>query len=412
MTQDGHEEDPIDATLPDPNLPPPADEPATWIDHLPGLRKFCEHLETQTLLAIDTEANSMHAYEEQTCIAQLTAGGRNAIIDVLAVKDLRPLRDVVARPDVEVVFHGGDYDITCLTRDFGFTFGRVFDTMIAATFLAEPRVGLGALVERAFGIELEKKFQRSDWGRRPLSEEQIDYLRHDTIFLHDLRTWLKARIRDADLEEELEIELRRLARRVGAPRTKDPEGWRRMKGANRLDDAGRCVLHALYGWREGVAQARNRPPFKVFSPSTMMKLAAKPPRKAHHPRTLPFVSHGERSRYGRQLVAAIQRGLEAHAAGDIPAGPKREALTPEQAKALKGTKQRELALKAWRRDRIAERTVEGRPVPGVVVLPNPAVALLAANPVESVEALAGMEDIGPKRAERYGEGILRVLREA
>ena len=83
----------------------------------------------------------------------------------------------------------------------------------------------------------------------------------------------------------------------------DPEGWRRIKGANKLDDVGRCVLRSLHLWREAEAERRDVPPFKVFAPQKMLKLASDPPRRAHHPRALPFLSHPERSRYGKKIVA-------------------------------------------------------------------------------------------------------------
>ncbi len=387
-----------------PPVLPALDEPAEFIDRPGKLLAFCETLADCDEVALDTEANSMHAYQEQTCIVQLTAGGRNAILDVLALETLEPLRSALDRPDVTVVMHGGDYDITCLTRDHDFRFHRVFDTMIAATLLDAERVGLAHLVEAAYGEVLDKRYQRADWARRPLSPEQMDYLRRDTIYLPGLRAHWQHQLEAADLVEEAEIEFRRLAQRRGVARKPDPEAWRRIKGAGRLNDVGRCVLHALHEWREGIARSRNTPPFKVFAPKTMLSLAAKPPSKAHHPRQLPFLSHGERARHGRALVATIQRGLEDYAAGRIPAARITPALSAEETHTQHGRRKREDALKAWRR---AER--EKRNVPGLVILPNPAIAWIVEQQPRTLDELATCPDVGSKRLARDGEGILAVL---
>src|SRR5438552_17078067 len=111
--------------------------------------------------------------------------------------------------------HGGDYDISVLSRGHGFAFARVFDTMVAATLLGDEKVGLQALVEGAFGVHLSKKHQKADWGKRPFTAEQVDYLRSDTTHLLALHDLLAERLRAADLVEESEIEFRRLAARRG-----------------------------------------------------------------------------------------------------------------------------------------------------------------------------------------------------
>ncbi len=390
-----------DAPIP---VPPAPDDPAEWIERPGRLAALAERIAAADRVSIDTEGNSMHAYREQTCIVQVTVDGENAIIDPLALADLTPLRDALDRPELEVVLHGGDYDIACLTRDHGFTFHRVFDTMIAATLLGEERVGLAHLVGTYYDVELNKRFQRADWARRPVSPEQLDYLRRDTIYLPGLREVLGTRLADADLTEEAEIEFRRLATRRGTPWKRDPEAWRRIKGANKVGDVGRCVLRALHEWREGLAESRDRPPFKVFPPRTMLQLAAEPPKRAHHPRTIPFLSHGERSRYGRAILAALQRAFEAHAAGDIPPRTLKTPLSPDEARQMKVVRRRTDALKDWRRTEIQKREV-----PGVVVLPNPAIVWLAENDPASVDELAASADIGPKRTARYGDAIIGVL---
>ncbi|MDJ0520495.1 MAG: ribonuclease D [Planctomycetota bacterium] len=385
-------------------LPPPSEHDAVLVESAGALEELADRLATCEQVALDTEANSMHAYRERTCILQVTAEGSSAIVDVIAVERLDPLRAALDRSDVEIVLHGGDYDITVLTRDHDFRFERVFDTMIAATLLGDERVGLASLVGDHFGHTLAKRFQRADWARRPLTEDQLDYLQRDTLYLPALRAHYGDRLRQADLEEEAAIEFRRLARRRGSAPVFDPEGWRRIKGAGRLDGRGRAVLRALYLWREGQAEARDLPPFKVLGPKTMLTIAERPPRSVRSPRDVPALGDRERRRHGRALADVLRRALEAIEQGDVPSKSAGERPPPDVLKKARAKRNREERIKDWRR---AEARRRG--VPNAVVLPNPALSWLAETVPTDVAELAACQDIGPKRTARYGKAWVELL---
>ena len=385
-------------------LPPPDEHDPLMIETGEALATFAEHVASCPLVAIDTEANSMFAYRETTCIMQVTAGDESAIIDVLAVGDLSPMRSAVDRDDVEVIFHGGDYDITVLSRDHDFAFEQVFDTMIAATLLGDEKVGLAALVEDHFGHVLDKKYQRADWAKRPLTPPQIDYLRRDTMYLPALRDHYVERLAEADLLEEAGIEFRRLAARRGKPGTFDPDGWRRIKGARKLDDQGRAILKEFYLWREARAERRDVPPFKVLSPHIMVSIAERTKRDPRGPNDLPALSDGLRRRFGRDFVKLVRRGLAAAERGEAPPKDDRPKLSPEEVKAGRELRKREDAFKDWRRTEARKRDV-----PNAVVLPNPALQWLVREQPTSVADLADCPDIGPKRTDRYGEAWIKLL---
>lgn len=385
-------------------LPLPDEHDAAYIEERDDLRRLADHMATCASVAIDTEANSMHAYREQTCIMQVTAGGRSAIVDVLAVEDLSPVREALDRDDVEIVLHGGDYDITVLTRDHDFRFGQVFDTMIAATLLGDERVGLASLVEDHFGHTLEKRFQRADWARRPLSDEHLDYLRRDTMYLSTLRAHYGDRLREADLEEEAAIEFRRLAARRGSAPTFDGEGWRRIKGAARLDDRGRTVLRQLFLWRDAQAERRDVPPFKVLGPKTLLAIAERPPKEFRGPRDISFLGARERQRHGRALVEVLSKARQEYNDGVIPPKSITPPVPPEEAKLARVWRNREERVKDWRR-----KEARKRDVPNVVVLPNPGMVWMVREMPGTVAEIASCDDIGPKRAARYGEAWLNLL---
>jgi ribonuclease D len=385
-------------------LEPPAVPAARIVERAEDLVPIARALASEPLVALDSESNSMHAYRERTCIVQLTAGGLDAIVDVLALQDMAPLRDALDREDVDVVLHGGDYDISVLTRDHDFRFHRVFDTMIAATLLGDERVGLADLVRDHFGVDLDKRFQRADWSRRPLTAEQIDYLMKDTIYLLPLREHYRDRLIRADLWEEAEIEFRRLAGRRGAHAAPNADGWRRIKGAERLDPRGRAVLAAMHRWREHVAEQRDLPPFKVLSPHTMRALAEAVPEQIAGPRDLPVLRGRDHARYARALVPVVREGLQAAREGRAPPRSLRQRPTPEDARAARERRRIEDAVRAWRREEARRRGV-----PTTVVLPNPALAWLLDERPRDVPALEASPDIGPKRIARYGATLVSLL---
>lgn len=369
------------------------------LDHL------ARRLASEPLVALDTEANSLHAFRERVCVVQSSVEGLDAIVDPFSVPDLSPLAAVTASDRVEIVMHGGDYDVSILSRDHGFSFRRVFDTMIAATLLSEPKVGLQGLLEAHLGVRLTKKFQTANWARRPLSPEQVDYLRGDTTHLLRLRERLLARLREADLVEEAEIEFRRLAARKGAaPPLEDPEAWRRAKGADRLDDVARSVLAAVWAWRERTAKEHDVPRFRVLHDETLVALASRPPRSPGDLSSVPGTASVVRMGDGAAVLAAVAEGIEAAKRGEAP--PRTERVRPSsEEKALTArANAREERLRKWRTAEAAHRGV-----PNVVVLPNPALEAIAASPPASLDELAANPDVGPKRAGRYGKTILSLL---
>ncbi len=159
-----------------------------------ALEAFVGDLQEQDCVALDTEAASYHRYIDRIYLIQISSASRTALVDPLTVSNLKPVSRLLSDPAVEVVFHDADYDLRVLDRDYGFRAKRLFDTRIAAQLLGEPSVGLGPLLEKYFGIKVNKKMQRADWSRRPLTAEMISYAASDTAYLLGLRDELRRRL--------------------------------------------------------------------------------------------------------------------------------------------------------------------------------------------------------------------------
>jgi len=206
----------------------------------------------EPLIAVDVEADSLHHYQEKVCLIQISMPKESVIIDPLLLPDLSPLSKVMDNRSIRKLFHGADYDIRSLHRDFGIAVHNLFDTMIACQFLGEKEVGLAAVLYKRFGVELDKRYQKADWSLRPLSNEMIEYAVRDTSLLIDLYSMLKKELTDrkrlAWVEEESEL----LAGVRSNPRDQEPL-FIRFKGAPRMDRRCLAVLEELLRFRDNAA---------------------------------------------------------------------------------------------------------------------------------------------------------------
>jgi ribonuclease D len=266
---------------------PPMPTP-TFVADADGVTALAGRLAAEPRVALDTESNSFHAYRERVCLLQISVPGADFIVDPLAV-DVRPLGAVLGG-DRELVLHGADYDVRCLRREFGWDLGRIFDTMIAARRLGSKELGLAALVQAHFGVRLSKEHQRADWGRRPLSRDQLRYAALDTHFLLPLHGILAAGLAERGAEAEARREFDRIAAAQAHARVFDPEGWRKLRGARELDPEGKRVLRALWIAREARAAELDRPPFKVIPESALVELARVRPRDDGAIRAVPGIT--------------------------------------------------------------------------------------------------------------------------
>jgi ribonuclease D len=283
-----------------PSRPPP---PVLVADPV-ALAALVERLRREAVVALDTESNSFHVYRERICLLQISTRAADFVVDPLAV-DPAPLAEVLC-DGRETVLHGADYDVRCLQRQYGWRLPRLFDTMAAARRLGRTGLGLAALVEAQFGFRLSKAFQRADWGRRPLTPEQLTYAALDTHFLLPLHDVLAPELAARGAEDDARREFDRIAAAEFRERVFDPEGWRRLKGARDLDAPGRAVLRALWLSREEQARAHDRPPFKVLAEQTMLELARRRPSGDGALAAIPGVTPSVLRRLGAAIRAAIE----------------------------------------------------------------------------------------------------------
>ena len=228
-----------------------------------AMERLIQRIDTAERVALDTEADSLHNYFEKVCLVQLSFGGEHYIIDPLAGLDLNGLSEALA--DKPLILHGGDYDLRMLRASIGFRPRReVFDTMIAAQLLGLEQIGLAALTERFFAITIGKAGQKSDWSRRPLSENQLRYAVNDTRFLERLADRMHGELSARGRVDWHRESCRAMVESSGRDHARDPENAWRIKGAGRLTRRQLAYLRELWRWRDHHARSANLPAFRVL----------------------------------------------------------------------------------------------------------------------------------------------------
>jgi ribonuclease D len=374
---------------------PPALSPPILVADPDSLAELVSTLAAHPIVAVDTESNSLHAYRERVCLIQFSTPDADFIVDPIRVADLSALGPFFSNPEQQKVFHAAEYDIVCLKRDYQFDVTNIFDTMSAARTLGWPQVGLADILALNFGVTMNKKFQRADWKRRPLTPEQLDYARLDTHYLIALREKQFEALTEKGQWLEAQEEFERLARLGGGapPVAPDPLAFWRVKGARDLAPAQAAVLQALFAYREQQAERIDVPPFKVMGEPTLLELTRHAPRDTAALQAVPGMTPELLRRFGPGVLQAIEQGL---------AAPPPRA--PEVSREPEAVQDRYDRLHNWRKLRARQRGVESD-----VILPRTALWDLARRPPRSLDDLAGIADFGPWRRETYGKEIIALL---
>lgn len=291
------------------NMPIASMPPAELVTTIERYQKMIAHLKGQTAIAIDTESNSLFAYQERVCLIQLSSKTQDFLLDPFAFDDLSALGELIADETIEKLLHAGDYDISTLKRDYGFVFNNVFDTMLAASALGETNLGLGTLLEKYFGIVLTKKFQRANWGERPLKQEMLAYAQADSHFLIKLRDYLVPRLEAIGWLDLLHEDANAMAKNMPPMRAHGEDVWR-VKGSRDLNASEMSLLEALNHTREMLAEKRNRPPFKIFGDTAMVAITLAMPQSLTQLSQLKVLSPHQVKRFGSVIVNTVLRWQE------------------------------------------------------------------------------------------------------
>ena len=274
------------------------------IDSDAKLSALLPKLQTAQWLALDTEADSLHAYPEKVCLIQISTTDGDDLVDPLAPINLDSLFEVFNGR--ELIFHAADYDLRLLEKHHQFRPSAIFDTMLAARLLGERHFGLSALVENFLGVKLDKGSQKADWAQRPLTEKMELYARNDTHYLKPLADKLKSALEGKGRLAWHQESCARLIEDCSQPSAVDADSVWRVKGSSILSRPALAILRELWQWREKEAIAYCRPPFFVLSHERMVDLSAAAASQQPFDQILPPKMSPRRR---ETLLATIKTGL-------------------------------------------------------------------------------------------------------
>ncbi len=360
------------------------------------LKRVCEALKKEPELGVDTESDGFYSYRDKICLIQVSTRDKDYIIDTVELCSINGLGNIFRDPKILKVLHASANDIPLIKRDFGFEIHGIFDTAQALRLLGEKQVGLAAVLESRFGVELNKRFQRYHWGKRPISKEALTYAASDTHYLLSLKDQLLDLLRERGLEDEALENFRDLEQTEPVPREFDPEGFWKIKGAVDLDPRGLAVLREFYLFREDLAKAKNLPPFRVIPNQALMGIALKRPRTLKTLSKIPHLPKTYKGPRGKELLKVVRDAMDREPPQRANSRLKRDETSSS---IFSG-------LKSWRKEEALKRGVDS----DLVVSTNTMDEIAQRSPTD-LDNLAHVPGMGPCRMERYGPAIIKVVRQ-
>jgi len=374
------------------------DTPLQIIDTQQKLTELAALLEKENIIAADLEADAMYHFQEKVCLVQIATKTNMYVIDPLLVTKLSALKPIFSSPDIKKVFHGSDFDVRSLYRDFKIPIHNLFDTQVACRFLGLTESSLESIIFSRFNIQLNKKFQKKDWSQRPLPEEMITYAAEDVHYLIPLCEMLEKELKEKDRLEWAKDECRLISKVRHAENSDDPL-FVKFKGAGKLPPADLAVLEALLHMRVKIAKKKDRPLFKVFSNNALLKIAKTKPRSLMNLDNLNVLGNRQVAIHGDIIIRTVIRALDTPKE-KLPTYPRthRPALPP-------GVPKRITILKAWRDKKAAEFKID----PTIIMNKAQMTAVAIANP-KTVKDVDSIKELKRWQRKRFGKGIVGALR--
>lgn len=347
-----------------------------WIDDQGALNQALERVGAHGQIAVDTEADSLHSYFDKVCLIQISLPEEDLIVDPLTRMDLTRFGEILADPAITKIFHGGDYDLRILHRDFNFTVHNLIDTSICAQLLGYEGLGLAALLDRHFNVKLNKTHQRADWSMRPLSPDMLAYAAMDTHYLGELAAKLREELTALGRWEWAVEEFARLEGVRYRESEDESEAWRKLKNIGALDRQSLAIIRDLHRWRDALARKADKPPFKVLGNDTIIEIAKEKPPSSRELGQLRSVSRYHFDRYGRELAAIVQRAME------LP-----EDELPERGEPKTWVRDKSLENRINRLKTVRDRYARELKIDGSVLAPRHVLAAVASSGTLDVPAM-------------------------
>ncbi len=368
------------------------------IETFSGLESVVKEFEKEKKIAVDLEADSMFHFREKVCLIQMASRQQTVVIDPLKIGNLELLKPLFADKKIIKIFHGADYDVRSLYRDFGIKIKNLFDTQLVSMYLGVKETSLEAVLQERFNVVLNKKYQRKDWSKRPLPKAMIDYAASDAAYLIPLSEILEKELIAKDrlhwIKEECE-----LLSRVRPSLDNNEPLFLNFKGAGRLNSRNLAVLETLLELRKKIAEKKDRPLFKIMQNDTLLKLVSEKPKTKKQLMKTNAVSAKQVKMYGDSLIREIEKALEIPGS-ELPVYPRKKtpAVNPQVPGRIK-------ILKKWRDQRALILQID----PALLFNKASLYNIAMENPSD-MKSMKKIMDLKKWQQKDFGRDIVRVLK--
>jgi len=364
-----------------------------------ALEQIAGSFSRRKVVAVDLESDSMHHYREKVCLLQIADESVCAVIDPLKLNDLSPLKPLFSNPAIQKVFHGADYDIRSLYRDFNIDIENLFDTELASRFVGHGESGLEAVLLKRFDVQLNKKFQRRDWSIRPLSDEMIEYAAKDVYYLIPLAERLKSELEAQGRHGWVEEECLNLSR-VRAVQSNGFPLFLKCKGSGRLEPRRLAVLESLLQLREKIAAKKDRPLYQVFRNDSLFRIASMEKIDLSSLAEAGALSAKQIDMYGSSLVKAAQAALSL-SENQLPTYPRKPVRNMGYA-----VRRRMKSLSTWRNKRAHRLGLD----PAILLTKAQMASIAQVFPRDPID-LKRVAELKNWQRKAFGKEIVQVLNE-
>ncbi|MCG2724677.1 MAG: HRDC domain-containing protein [Elusimicrobia bacterium] len=373
--------------------------PYIFVDTQPSFEQLIDKLRSKKYISIDTESNSLFAYKGSLCLLQIAAENIQAIVDTLKV-DITSFEILLVDRNIEKIFHSAESDIKTLKLAFKTNIRNIFDVMLAAKYMGIRKCGLDGMVSEYFGVKLNKKFQKANWGARPLSKEMLDYAINDVRYLKKLRDIFHSKLTKSDFLDEITEEFVKLTTLEPQESKFDRNGYLSYGMSKNLNMLSLAVLKELYCAREKTASKLNVPSFKIISEDLMIRLSKSPNHALTNLQEYKGITRYVYNVHARWIQDAIQRGLEEKTVTI----PKRVVISQEKMEYYQKVKERIKKLKRWRIE-----TAKKRNTLSEVIIEGEILEKIAYRNPKNMDELIKIEGFLPIKTNLYGKEIIQLL---
>lgn len=300
-----------------------------YVDNTEKLQALCRQIKEAEILILDTEFIREKTYRAKLCLLQIATDGLIACVDPIALKDLSPLMEIINDKNKLKVLHSArqDYEIfydlnQCLPEP-------LFDTQLAASLLGYgEQLGYAALVNKLLDVQLDKAHTRTDWSKRPLSEEQIRYASDDVFYLQQIYPLLKNSMAELGRDTWLDEEFTSLCQKE-LYITRPEDAWLKVKGINRLRPRQLAAAKNIACWREKVAIEKDRPRRWILSDDTLLAAAQLLPKEKKQLESIANIKKATLDNAGSHILHAVKQAL-ALSNSELPSIEKPKRLSADQ----------------------------------------------------------------------------------